>query len=101
MAAMDALWSVHREVACTHPSMHGLMGRPAVMESWRLILVEGEPPPIEVSDVTVIVTGRTAMVLCQETVGHVQLVATNSFALEEGAWRLISHQAAHMPGTVG
>jgi len=98
--AMDRLWALRRAVGCTHPSMQALTGRPAVMESWRLILVEGEPPPIDCADPSVVVTGGTAMVLCTEIVGDVQLVASNTFVHEDGAWRLINHQAAHVPGTV-
>lgn len=100
LASMDSLWAVGREVNCTHPSMQALTGRDQVMESWRLILVEGEPPPITCADASAIVTGQTAIVLCTEIVGDIQLVASNAFVIEHGRWRLINHQAAHVPGTV-
>jgi hypothetical protein len=101
IVAMERLWAVRREVSCTHPSMQALAGRDRVMESWRLILVEGEPPPIRFDDPSVILAGGAALVLCTEIVGEAQLVAVNSFVHEDGAWRLINHQAAHVPGTVG
>lgn len=98
--AMQALWSDRRHVTCTHPSGQPLEGRRAVMESWRLILTEGEAPPIRHCDAQAVVTGHTAIVLCRERVGDATLMAANAFALENGVWRMINHQASPVPGTV-
>ena len=94
--AMDALWARARPVSCTHPSGPAIFGRAAVMESWRLILGH-LPPDIHASDAQAIVTGRSAMVLCTERIGPVALMASNAWVREDGAWRMINHQAAPMP----
>jgi hypothetical protein len=96
-AAMERLWAERRTVTCTHPDWHMLMGREAVMESWRMILTEHEPPEIWPVDAQAIVTGSTAIVLCGERIGGFELVASNSFVREGRSWRLLNHQAAHAP----
>jgi len=93
LAAMDGLWARDRSVSCTHPEAPALVGRAEVMESWRLILIEGEAPDIECHDAYAIVTGATAMVLCREVLGEMELIASNAFVREDGEWRLVNHQA--------
>ena len=94
--AMEALWARSRSVSCTHPSGPALFGRAAVMESWRLILSH-EAPDIEPEEEQAIVTGQTAMVLCTARIGRASLIASNAFVREDGAWRMVTHQAAHVP----
>ena len=94
--AMDALWARARSVSCTHPSGPAIFGRAAVMESWKLILGH-LPPDIHPAAAQAIVTGRTAMVLCTEHIGPVELMASNAWVREDGAWRMLNHQATHMP----
>lgn len=96
-AAMDRLWARTRAVACTHPDWRMLVGRRAVMQSWRLILVDHSPPEIWPAEPHVVVTGATAMVLCAERVDGLELIAANAFVRESGRWRLIDHQSAY-PG---
>lgn len=98
--AMEALWARARSVSCTHPSGPAIFGRMAVMASWRAILGH-QPPEIRPEDPQAIVTGRTAMVLCRERIGAVELMASNAWVREDGAWRMVNHQAAHIPGTGG
>lgn len=98
-AAMDRVWAHHRTVSCTHPNRPAIFGREAVMESWRIILVVYEPPMIRPVKPKAIVTGETAMILCREDLGHVELMASNSFVREDGKWRMLNHQACHIPGT--
>ncbi|MGF1501403.1 MAG: nuclear transport factor 2 family protein [Paracoccaceae bacterium] len=100
LVAMRTLWARHRRVSCTHPSGPALFGRAAVMESWRLILEEGAPPDIEAVGVQVVVTGATALVLCEERIGGVSLMASNVFAIEDGRWRMVSHQASALAGNL-
>ena len=97
LEAMEALWARDRSVSCTHPSGPAVFGRGAVMESWRLIL-RHEAPDIHAGEEQVIVTGKTAMVLCTERIGRSELIASNVFVREDGAWRMVTHQAAHVPG---
>ncbi len=96
--AMEALWARGRAVSCTHPSGPAIFGRAAVMASWRAILGH-QPPEIRPADPQAIVTGRTAMVLCRERIGPVELMASNAWVREDGAWRMVNHQAAPIPGT--
>lgn len=94
---MDTLWASRRAVTCTHPGWTRLAGRASVMDSWRMILTEQEPPEIWPSDVTAIATGQSGFVICTETLGGIQLIASNAFVREGEAWRLINHQAAQLP----
>ena len=96
-AAMDRLWAERRTVTCTHPDWRTLVGRDVVMESWRVILIEHEPPAIWPVEPQAIVTGGTAMVLCMERIGGLELMASNGFVREGRRWRLINHQAAYSP----
>jgi len=96
--AMEALWSRERAVSCTHPSGPTIYGRNAVMASWRLILAH-QPPEIHPADERVILTGRTAMVLCRERIGRIEMMASNAWVREGAAWLMVNHQAAHIPGT--
>ena len=96
-AAMDRLWARERTVTCTHPDWRTLVGRSAVMQSWRLILVDHAPPEIWPADALAVITGSTAMVLCAERVDGLELVASNAFVREGGRWRLLNHQSVH-PG---
>ncbi len=96
-SAMDALWSTEHQVTVGHPGWHHITGRDEVMESWYRILRLGRPPKVKAIDPNVIVNGRSAMVTCIEDVGEVRLVATNTFVEEAKGWKLIGHQAQHLP----
>src|SRR5687767_7070507 len=87
-AAMEALWSRAREVACIHPGWEALRGREQVMASWRAIL-SGSPPYIRCDAATAHVFGDAAFVICAELLPGARLVATNYFVREDGAWRLV------------
>lgn len=95
--AMEALWARGRQVSCMHPDGPAIFGRGAVMASWRIIL-RHHPPEVRAWDARAIITGRTAMVLCRERIGPIELMASNAWVREEGAWRMVSHQAEQIPG---
>ena len=95
--AMDALWSRRRDVSVFHPSWPGISGRRDVMESWFRIMIEGTPPDIRPLDPLVILTGATALVICDEAVGDSRMIATNVFVKEDGAWHMTHHQATQLP----
>ena len=91
--AMDALWARGASVACVHPGWPPLVGRDAVMASWRGILRGPGAPNIACTDATCHVFGESAFVVCIERLEAGALVATNLFVREDGAWRLVHHHA--------
>jgi ketosteroid isomerase-like protein len=94
-AAMSELWARRVVVACIHPSAPALLGRAAVLESWRQIL--REPPPFEMrcDHARVSWLVDVALVTCYEgnADAPAHLVATNLFVSEEGRWRMVHHHA--------
>lgn len=88
---MDALWSSDAHVLCTHPGRAALIGRSAVMQSWRALLEQA--PEIVCSDADVAVIRGVAIVTCLEHIGQAVLSATNVFIWEDGDWKLAHHHA--------
>jgi ketosteroid isomerase-like protein len=91
--AMNDLWAHNVPVTCVHPGWNVVAGRDAVLESWRAILANPESPEITCRQATAHVLGDVAYVVCFETIETSHLVATNVFVREDGAWRLVHHQA--------
>jgi ketosteroid isomerase-like protein len=94
LEAMDAVWASEAPVVCVHPGWDALRGREAVMDSWRAILNGPGSPEIGCSHAFAQVLGETALVVCREHVPGGELVATNVFVQEGGAWKLVHHQAS-------
>lgn len=94
-SGMEVLWAKSAPVACMHPGMKALVGRAAVLRSWRGILAHPKAPSLGCSDVSVHVLGTSAFVTCLEGAEGEgpRLAATNVFVHEEGRWRLVHHQA--------
>lgn len=93
LEAMDALWARHAPIACIHPGWDALHGREAVLASWRDILGNPASPPIRCTDPVAYMLGSAAVVICTERFPGAELIATNLFVEEDGAWKLIHHQA--------
>ena len=75
-----------------------VVGREAVVASWRTILEGGgAPDTIRCLRPVIQVLGDAAWVLCTEDLGAGSLVATNVFVREDGGWRLVHHQAGPTP----
>jgi ketosteroid isomerase-like protein len=92
--AMAALWAQDHPVACVHPGSDVLVGRDAVLASWRAVLGPGGAPDITCSSAEAHVLGDVAFVTCHEVLRQgAWLAATNVFARERGAWRVVHHQA--------
>lgn len=92
-AGMEAVWARRATVLCLHPGWAAIEGREAVMESWRHVL--GDPDfRILCHDERVHLYGELAIVLCEEELSGGLLAATNVFIREDGAWRMIHHQAS-------
>jgi ketosteroid isomerase-like protein len=96
---MEELWAVRLPVACIHPGWDVLDGREEVLASWRGILESREGPQVSCASAEARVLGDVAFVTCHEVLPGARLAATNVFAREAGAWRLVHHQATPMaPG---
>jgi hypothetical protein len=91
LSAMRDAWSRKQLLACIHPGWQALHGHDQVMASWRAILES--PPPVSFEDARAFVIDQVAFVTCVERVGQNRLAATNVFALEDGLWRMVHHQA--------
>ena len=96
-AAMENIWAQRSPVACIHPGWPPIFKRENVMASWKGILGNAQQSPVACSDERVLINGDTAIVICTETVSGNALVATNIFIREDGAWRMIHHQAGPQP----
>ena len=96
-ARMDDVWAHERPVSCVHPGWSPLDGRTAVMESWRAI-IGGDSINIACSAAQAYVAGDSAYVVCFEGLHEEPpaLVATNIFAREQGAWKLVHHHAGQL-----
>lgn len=92
--AMDEIWARRTAVVCIHPGWELLAGREVVMQSWQAIMSNPDSPAIECREAAVHNYGDVAFVICYEAVGSSVLVATNIFAMEDGAWKMVHHQAA-------
>jgi len=93
-AAMDGLWAQSVPVCCIHPGWSPVRGRDKVMITWDSILKHPPQPAIQALGEQATVLGRVGMVIGFEAIGDVTLVATNVFVVEEGAWKMVHHQAA-------
>lgn len=91
--AMEAVWSSRSDIACVHPGWDALVGRREVLQSWRAILSSSEAPEVECGGAIAHVVGDAAFVVCNEMLPNAELCATNIFAREGGAWRLVHHHA--------
>jgi ketosteroid isomerase-like protein len=92
-AAMENLWARRLPIACTHPGWEPLRDRESVIGSWRNILANPESPTVACQDEEVFLYGEIAIVICEEDLPGNTLTATNVFAREDGAWRLVHHQS--------
>ncbi len=91
--AMERVWAERYPVTCVHPGWDVLVGRERVLGSWRGILGSPGAPVISCSLAEACLLGDVALVTCQEVLAEGLLAATNVFAREGGAWRMVHHQA--------
>lgn len=101
-AAMARLWAEHAPISCVHPGMPALLGREAVMESWRQILNGSAPFVMRADHAEVLLHGELAIVTCYEGNADqpAHLTATNVFVLEADAWRMVHHHAGPLARTI-
>jgi hypothetical protein len=97
--AMSRIWA-DDNVSCIHPGWPVLIGRPAILESYRQILSSPNQERIDPRNETVLLNGGEARVLCVEFVSGTALAATNLFSRVGGAWRMTHHQASPIAALV-
>jgi uncharacterized protein (TIGR02246 family) len=97
--AMGRVWA-EEGVSCVHPGWPVLIGREAILDSYRNILRNPSQEPIEHRHATALVSGGDGRVFCVELVGGMALAATNWFRRIDGAWRMIHHQASPIAAAV-
>ena len=99
---MSRIWADH-DVACVHPGWPVLVGRSAILQSYRNIFGNPNQERIEPRKAIVMVLGDEGRVICVEVIGGTAhaLAATNWFRRVGGAWRMIHHQASPIAAMAG
>jgi ketosteroid isomerase-like protein len=96
--AMVSVWSDRDGLTCIHPGWAPLLGRRAVLGSWRAILGNPGAPQISCNHARATIIGEVAYVVCYERIdASTSLVATNVFVREDGVWKMVHHQAGAGP----
>jgi len=95
--AMEHVWAEEHASSCIHPGWAPLVGRQAVMASWRAIFGSPDPPRVEMTDAHAVVLGGAAFVMCIEHLADATIAATNVFVEERGRWRMVHHHGGPMP----
>jgi ketosteroid isomerase-like protein len=93
LRAMTGLWAREAQVVCIHPGWDVLVGRDAVLGSWRDILANPENPQLECRNARAHLFDDVALVTCHEVLSEGVLVAANLFRREDDGWRMIHHQS--------
>jgi len=92
--AMSHLWSSEREVICLHPGWPALIGREAVLNSWRSILSNPQQGQVSFYDAQVKHLAEDMVaVVCYELAGTNVMAATNLFVKEQDRLCLVFHQS--------
>ncbi len=99
---MSRIWA-DQDVTCVHPGWPALVGRPAILQSYRNIFGNPNQERIEPHNAIAIVSGDEGRVICIELIGGTAnvLAATNWFRRVRGAWQMIHHQASPIAVTAG
>jgi ketosteroid isomerase-like protein len=97
IASMEELWSTQVDIAVIHPGWAPLRGRESVMSSWNQIMTGATSSPITCVNAKANILGDVALVICTEILEEIELIATNTFVLESGEWKIIHHQAGPLP----
>jgi ketosteroid isomerase-like protein len=91
---MSRIWA-DQDVTCVHPGWPALVGRPAILKSYRNIFGNPNQERVEPHNPTAMVFGDEGRVICIELIGNAHaLAATNWFRRVGRAWRMIHHQAS-------
>ncbi len=95
-AAMGRVWAATLPALCIHPGLPPLTERAQVLASWQEILGSRNCPTLDHQVHRVLHYADMALVTCYEwskSQPEGALLATNGFAREDGAYRMILHHA--------
>lgn len=93
METVHAVWSRDVPVSCQHAEWPPISGRRFVLESWADRLRHCSTACIRTDDLTVVVTGRRAMVIAVERWGQNRAATTTLYRHEGHNWHITHHQA--------
>ncbi len=102
LTAMREIWAAHDSIYCIHPRGEPLLGREAVLNSWRDILGRGSVG-IHAEPVSSSVGANLAIHLVTEQLldpdGRIVglVLATNVYELTDQGWRMLMHHASPAP----
>jgi hypothetical protein len=102
LALMEQVWSDDPETACVHPGGDLLLGKAAVLQSWKEILTAADRPSIVFRTLQVVATGELAVHLVEEMIRPssrpgteaTRVIATNTYRRGRDGWRLLGHHAS-------
>jgi len=94
---MDAVWG-SGNVVCIHPGGPPLIGKTAVMNSWKHILVAGGSVSLRSELLTEIETDSMAVHVVREVLSGVEgdavVLATNIYKRYSEGWKIVEHHAS-------
>lgn len=94
LEAMERLWAKKSPVLCIHPGWPALTDRESIMTSWKNILQNPDTGIVMPHYARALVYGGLATVVCYEEIQGDMMVATNTFLLESGEYRIVQHQVS-------
>lgn len=102
LEAMRELWAHSVPVSCVHPGWDLVLGREAVLDSWRTIFSGSSDLHFQSEEAQITAGKEMGWVVSREVLRtSVQgmpventLTAVNTFVLEDGVWRIAHHHAA-------
>ena len=105
LGLMEEVWVKDPRAKCVHPGWPILLGWEAIRQSWKNIFDSGGPTKIQISNVTIEISGDLAWIACIEHISHVirdqvqinMAQATNIFERHGSDWLMIHHHASPMP----
>jgi ketosteroid isomerase-like protein len=94
-----------QDVSCVHPASAALIGREAVLDSWKKILSNIKEPAFYTDVLSRSVVGNMAVHLVAERIARDHqpdsptslLLATNVYVHQENGWRLLVHHSSAPP----
>lgn len=103
LPGMMAVWSDDADIVCVHPGGTMLVGRDAVLASWKEIFRQAPEMHFSINERGRSANGALAVHVVEEHIrvgsqtAPAPVLATNIYRLTEGGWRMILHHASPAP----